>query len=98
MRKQGYILYGYWSARRSNFSPVTLVRALVPVVLVLLVYAIAWFAVPKFTSVHAAQTTPPTFSRSWYIESSVGTAFSQLKQNMLQQAPLYYVTSMPVPL
>ena len=26
-----------------------------------------------------------------------GTAFFQLKQNMLQQAPLYYVTSMPVP-
>jgi hypothetical protein len=25
------------------------------------------------------------------------TAFLQLKQNMLQQAPLYYVTSMPVP-
>jgi hypothetical protein len=26
-----------------------------------------------------------------------GTAFFQLKQNMLQQAPLYYITSMPVP-
>jgi hypothetical protein len=26
-----------------------------------------------------------------------GTAFFQLKQTMLQQAPLYYVTSMPVP-
>jgi hypothetical protein len=26
-----------------------------------------------------------------------GTAFLQLKQSMLQQAPLYYVTSMPVP-
>jgi len=25
------------------------------------------------------------------------TAFNQLKQSMLQQAPLYYVTSMPVP-
>jgi hypothetical protein len=25
------------------------------------------------------------------------TAFSQLKQNMVQQNPLYYVTSMPVP-
>jgi len=26
-----------------------------------------------------------------------GTAFSRLKQNMLQQNPLYYITSMPVP-
>lgn len=79
MRKQGYILYGYRSARRSNFSPVTLVRALLPVMLVLLVYAIAWFAVPKLTSVHAAQTIPPTFSRSWYIESSAGTASSDMQ-------------------
>lgn len=28
---------------------------------------------------------------------SPNTAFSQLKQNMLQQDPLYYITSMPIP-
>ena len=73
MRKQACSLYGYWSVRRRNFSPVALARVLVPVVLVLLVNAIAWYAAPRLTSVHAAQTTPPTFSRSWYIESSVDT-------------------------
>ena len=73
MREQRSSSYGYRSARRRNFSPVALVGVLVPVVLILLVCAIAWYAGLRLTPAHAVQATLPTYSRSWYIEGAVGT-------------------------
>jgi hypothetical protein len=71
MREQRSSSYGYRSARRRNFSPVALVGVLVPVVLILLVCAIAWYAGLRLTAAHAVQATLPTYSRSWYIEGAV---------------------------
>src|SRR5436190_1784473 len=75
MQKQRCGLYGCRSAGSGNFSPGARVRVLVPVMLILLVSVVALYPAPWLPSAHAVQTTWPTFSRSWYIETSVDTRF-----------------------
>src|SRR2546430_8943326 len=94
MRERRGSSYSYWSARRRHFSPAALIVAILPFVLVLLLYTRGWDAAPKFafpwnaiqwftslkpTSVHTAQPSRPTFSRSWYIEGSVASKVGDMQ-------------------
>src|SRR5207237_2344333 len=88
MQEQRRSSYSYRSAKRRHFSPVALIVAMVPFVLVLLLYTRAWDAAPRFAfpwdaaqwfaslkpiTAHTAQPARPTFSRSWYIDGPVAS-------------------------
>src|SRR5947209_3145776 len=94
------------SARRRHFSPVALIGALMPFVLVLLLYTRAWDAAPKFAfpwdasqwftalkpaPVHTTQPSRLTFSRSWYIESSVASKIADMQA--LGQQDVHWMVS-----
>src|SRR5205807_9983619 len=86
MQEQRRSSYSYRSARRRRFSPVALIVAILPFVLVLFPYTMALGAAPRFAfpwntaqwfsallpvSAHITQPARPTFSRSRYIDGSV---------------------------
>ncbi|OLB41589.1 MAG: hypothetical protein AUH94_08825 [Ktedonobacter sp. 13_2_20CM_2_54_8] len=94
MQEQRRSSYSYRSARRRRFSPVALIVAILPFVLVLFLYTRAWDAAPRFAfpwntaqwfaallpvSAHTTQPARPTFSRSWYIEGSVASKLGDMQ-------------------
>ncbi|TMC94356.1 MAG: hypothetical protein E6J11_15650, partial [Chloroflexi bacterium] len=94
MQEQRRSSYSYRSARRRRFSPVALIVAILPFVLVLFLYTRAWDAAPRFAfpwnaaqwfaallpvSAHTTQPARPTFSRSWYIEGSVASKVGDMQ-------------------
>lgn len=48
-------------------------------VLLLSTIALGWYIAPRFTAAHAAQSLVPTYSRSWYIESSANNAAGDIQ-------------------
>lgn len=94
MREQRQSSYSFQTARRRHFSLVSLIVAMAPFVLVLLLYSRAWDGAPRFafpwdatqwftalkpTSAHNAQPFRTTFTRSWYIEGSVASKIGDMQ-------------------
>ncbi|TMD83197.1 MAG: hypothetical protein E6I79_15560 [Chloroflexi bacterium] len=107
MQEQRRSSYSYRSARRRRFSPVALIVAILPFVLVLFLYTRAWDAAPRFAfpwntaqwfaallpvSAHTTQPARPTFSRSWYIEGPVASKVGDM-QALGQQDVRWMLTS-----